>query len=80
MVIRLQLRSRDARFTAAFGAGLTNWHLIAVDKNQPGVVIDDAGQRFLYQAPAEEVDSGGGGEDPRRPRSPGSASRRLTAA
>lgn len=69
------------RFTAAFGAGrLTNWHLIAVDKNQPGVVIDDAGQRFLYQAPTDEVDSGGGGGGSLRPGSSGSASRRLMAA
>lgn len=56
------------RFSAALGAGrLTNWHMIAVDKNQPGVVIDDAGQRFLYQAPVEEVDSGGGGRIPAVP-------------
>ena len=64
------------RLTAAIGTGrLTNWHLIAVDKNQPGVVIDDAGQRFLYQAPVEEVDSGGGGI----PAVPGRRGPRLAA-
>ena len=71
--------ARATRIATAFGASLTNWHLIAVDKNHPGVVIDEAGQRFLYQAVEEEdEDAGGGGL--LRPGSSAPESRRLTAA